>query len=298
MQACGPNYTEVSAVFVGFDSAWADNPIAPGAICAVEFDGAEFVGFRAPELVGFDKAAEFVEAVRRPDRPTIVAIDQPTIVRNTRGMRPADRVAASVVSWIGGGVQPANTGRVAFFGKDAKVWSFLASIGAVLDPEAARTAASGVHAVEVFPALALASLDAGFFGRLKGPRYNPARKTFKLDHWNAAVAATRAEAASFGLDGLVDWLDGSFRTDRPPKRQQDALDSTICLLAGLRWRLRPRADSVMVGDLLAGHIVAPASPAVRERLMAAARRVGAPLDGTVPAIPTRLTEEGLAPFAV
>ncbi|MFT6073920.1 MAG: hypothetical protein ACJAZ1_000833 [Yoonia sp.] len=30
--------TQHSAIFYGFDSAWTDNPKAPGAICAVSFD--------------------------------------------------------------------------------------------------------------------------------------------------------------------------------------------------------------------------------------------------------------------
>ena len=97
-----------AALFIGFDSAWMDNAGAPGAMCAASFDGRRFPHFEPPQLVGFAKALEFIRSVRRDDRPTLLAIDQPTIVPNARGMRPADKVAASVVSWIGGGVQPAN----------------------------------------------------------------------------------------------------------------------------------------------------------------------------------------------
>ena len=34
----------------------------------------------------------------------------------------------------------------------------------------------GLYVIEVFPAIALASLDTRFFGRLRAPRYNPDRK--------------------------------------------------------------------------------------------------------------------------
>jgi predicted RNase H-like nuclease len=35
----------------------------------------------------------------------------------------------------------------------------------------------------------------------------------------------------------------------------------------------------MIGDTVHGHVVAPVSPAVRERLVVAARRVGSSVDG-------------------
>ena len=95
---------------IGFDSAWADRKKAPGAICSVQFDGARFVDFRAPGLVGFDGALAYVKAIRRRDLPTLVALDQPTIVPNETGMRPVDKVAASLISWMGGGVQPPTVG--------------------------------------------------------------------------------------------------------------------------------------------------------------------------------------------
>lgn len=43
--------------------------------------------------------------------------------------------------------------------------------------------------MEVFPALALASSSPAFFGYRKGPRYNPARKTFRIEDRIAAVDA-------------------------------------------------------------------------------------------------------------
>jgi len=282
MTTCNsPNSAQRPVIVVGFDSAWADNPKSPGAICAVEFDGERVRSFQPPELVNFARAAEFIERLRLVDRAIIVAIDQPTVVPNLTGMRPVDRLAASLVSWLGGGVQPASRSRTMFFGDRAPLWRFLERINAILDPEAARTATSGVYAVEVFPALALASIDGAFFGRLQGPRYNPQRKTFKLDHWNAVVAAMGAEASRFGLDGLIDWLDGYVRESRPSKRHQDELDAVICLLVGLRWRLRPREESVMLGDVEQGHIIAPASAAARERLLTAARKMGVALDGII-----------------
>jgi hypothetical protein len=133
-----------AAIFVGFDSAWADKKTAPGAICSVLFDGEGFADFRPPELKSFNGALDYIRDLQRPDMPTLVALDQPTIVPNTTSMRPAEKVAASLISWMGGGVQPANSG-LRLFREDAPIWRFLKSLNATEDPEAARTAGRGLH---------------------------------------------------------------------------------------------------------------------------------------------------------
>jgi predicted RNase H-like nuclease len=103
-----------SAQFVGFDSAWAGNSKRLGAICSISFSGEEFFDFKEPEPVGFTGASDYIVSIRRPEMPTLIALDQPTIVPNPTGMRPVEKVVASLISWMGGGVQPANLGRTVF----------------------------------------------------------------------------------------------------------------------------------------------------------------------------------------
>ncbi len=265
-----------AALFVGFDSAWADNPKVPGAICAVRYDGAGFAAAAAPQLVGFDAALRLIQQLHRADAPTLVALDQPTIVRNETGSRPVDRLAASVIGWAGGGVQPANRGRLGLFDEGAPVWRFLRALAAADDPPRARGASAGLFVVEVFPALAVLSLGEQFFGRRLAPRYNPARPTFRQDHWRAVVEAAEAEAASLRCPPASEWLAAQRTLDRPRKADQDRLDAVLCLLIAIRWRLSPPDRSVMIGDGETGSIVAPASPAMRERLVARARETGVP----------------------
>src|SRR5258707_5657894 len=148
--------------YIGFDSAWADNPKAPGAICAVGIEDGRAVRFHPPQLVSFDQALTFIRKVRSDDGTTLIALDQPTVVPNLTRMRPVERVAASLISWLGGGVQPSNRGRLGMFCNASPIWRFLTVLEAVEDPEKARTAADGLYLMEVFPALALASLGAGF----------------------------------------------------------------------------------------------------------------------------------------
>ena len=91
-------------IYIGFDSAWADNPKAPGAICAVGTEDGGPVRFYEPQPVSFDQALRFIRDVRSDNGTTLVALDQPTVVPNLTGMRPVERVAAALVSWLGGGV--------------------------------------------------------------------------------------------------------------------------------------------------------------------------------------------------
>lgn len=266
-----------AAIFVGFDSAWADKKTAPGAICSVLYDGSVFSDFRPPEPMRFDGALKYIHGRQRDDMPTLVALDQPTIVPNATSMRPVEKVAASLISWMGGGVQPANSG-LRLFRPDAPIWRFLKALKATENPETARTAESGLHLMEVFPALALASLHKDFFAQGKGPRYNPARPTFKIEHWSAVVAAARHEADRLGCAPLGAWLADLLAMPAPKKADQDRLDAALCLLIAIRWRLCGRDESVMIGDLKDGYIVAPVSEGVMKRLRTEAVKRGVRVD--------------------
>jgi predicted RNase H-like nuclease len=267
-------------MFVGFDSAWTDNPRAPGAICAVGFEDAHPVQFHEPRLAGFDQALSFISGVRSDSGNTLVALDQPTIVPNLTGMRPVERAAASVISWLGGGVQPANRGRLGMFCGASPIWRFLTALGAVEDPEQARVASEGLFLMEVFPALALASFGNDFFARLGGARYNPdRRRTFRPSDWGRVAEAAEREARLLGCPDLAVWCSDAGRIAQPRKADQDRLDSALCVLIALRWRLRPRAESLLLGDLATGYMVLPASTAVRERMTECARRFSVPIDG-------------------
>lgn len=270
-------------ICIGFDSAWTDNPKAPGAICAVGVEDGRQTLFHAPQLASFHQALSFIRCHRSRDGVTLLALDQPTVVPNLVGVRPVERVAASLVSWLGGGVQPSNRGRLGMFCDASPIWRFLTALGAEQNPELARTADGGLYVMEVFPALALASLDAGFFGRLKGPRYNPLRKkTFRIADWGRVAEAAARSAQELGCDTLAEWCRTAGRTARPLKADQDKLDSAICALIGLHWRLRPRGASLILGDLTNGYMVLPASSEVREYLSAPARKQLVPMDGKAP----------------
>lgn len=256
---------------IGFDSAWTDQVKAPGAVSiirVVEGRPAEFV---PPQLSSFAQALTIIVGERRQFDRCFVALDQPTIVPNATGSRPVDKVAASLISWVGGGVQPANRSKKGMFDDDAPVWAFKNSLGATEDPEGARDSDTGVFIAEVFPALALPSLAAEFCGRLMGPRYNPdRRKTFRIDHWNSVLSCAATVGDTLGIAGVSAWCETRRLTIPPRKEDQDLLDGVICALVGYLWLFGPRSDMMMIGDMVSGYMLTPAVGEARTRLESAA----------------------------
>ena len=273
--------------FVGFDSAWAGK--APGGIASATFSQDRLVHTRLPEPAGFDHAAAIIEELKSTHDYVLVAIDQPTVVPNQTGSRLVDRVAASLVSRLRGGVQPANQGKtksgrtmpskVRMFGPEAPIWQFLRRIDAVQNPPQSRSAASGRHAIEVFPALALPALEPAILERKRAARYNPAnRRRFSLSDWRLVARAASRHAAALRLDGLSEWADDLAEIPRPTKTDQDCLDAAICLIVALQWRRAPRDQVTVIGDAQSGYMVSPVTPATRAILKAAATKRGVPMD--------------------
>ncbi|MBB4267608.1 DUF429 domain-containing protein [Roseospira visakhapatnamensis] len=266
-----------STVFFGFDSAWTDAPKAPGAICAVAFDERSQVQFHEPRLVSFTEARRFIDGLRNDFVVSLVALDQPTVVPNAVGSRPVDKVAASLVSFVGGGVQPANRSKIGMFCDDAPIWSFVSDLDATEDPIQARKASAGHFLIEVFPALALPALEDGFAQRLRAPKYNPQnRKKFRLEDWQAVARVVERSAERFNVPGLAKWAHQMRYTAQPRKSDQDKLDAALCALIGLYWRAGPSARSAMLGDVDHGYMVTPISDATWPRLQRAAVRRGVP----------------------
>ncbi|MFO1126149.1 MAG: DUF429 domain-containing protein [Methylocystis sp.] len=269
--------------YIGFDSAWTDNSAAPGAICAVGIENDRPVRFETPQLASFDQALCFIPKTRSEDDATLIALDQPTVIPNLTGMRPVDRVAASLISWLGGGVQPANRGKRGMFCDDSPIWRFKRELGSEENPEQARVATNGLYLMEVFPALALPTLETGFYGRLRAPKYNPDRKKkFRTADWVRVAEAAARAAHMMGCKELAKWCNAAGQTDDPQKADQDKLDAVLCVLIAIYWRLRPREASLLLGDPDKGYMVLPASREVREYVMNPARKRSVAIDRAVP----------------
>ena len=192
-------------------------------------------------------------------------------------MRPAERVAASLLSFTGSGVQPAYTAKTTIFGTGAPIWQFKKALRADDDPERARNSDHGLFLVEVFPALALPGLHVPFARRLGAPKYNPKNRKFQLSDWAAVVKAIVGVAEGLGLTACAEWCSEVSAEAKPTKRDQDCLDSAICALIGYIWAACPRSASMLLGDVESGYIVTPVSAATAGRLTTSATGKGVPL---------------------
>lgn len=263
------------AIIFGFDSAWANNQ--KGAICAIGIDQDGQRRFHEPRLVHFADALEYIKERQRDYAHSLAAIDQPTIVRNETGSRPVDRVAGSLIGYVGGGAQPANLGKVALFGEHSPFRQFLLDLGAVEDPLAARTGKVGHYIIEVYPALALPSLSSPFAERLGGPKYNPEKKNFDQKDWAAVTCVVACLARQHEIEGLESWVKSMGCIEKPTKADQDRLDAAICALVGYLWRFGPSGTVAMIGGLDSGYMITPISSDTRPRLEKAAQKNGVPL---------------------
>ena len=271
-----PKKSARGAIIFGFDSAWANNH--KGAICAIGIDQDRKGSFHEPEPVDFADALEYIRERQQDYAYSLVAIDQPTIVRNETGSRPVDRVAGSLIGYTGGGAQPANLSKTALFGEHSPFMHFLSELGAVEDPLAARAAKAGSFVIEVYPALALPSLHSPFAERLGAPKYNPSnKKNFCQDDWIAVAGVVADLARRCRIEGLEAWAGGMRKLENPRKADQDLLDAAICALIGYLWRFRLQSvEMAMIGDLESGYMITPISCDTRDRLEKAAKKNGVP----------------------
>lgn len=265
-------------IFVGFDSAWTDNPKKPGAITLCEFRGGHIRRFMEPQLATFDDALTLINRETAGIEYVLIALDQPTYVPNLTGCRPVERVAGSVVNAIKGGVQPANRSRVGMFCDDAPIWRFLNELQAVQNPEAARDGRPGRHLIEVFPALAMPALMPETWLRRRAAKYNPSnRKQFAPTDWTAVTRSLADQARALCMPELAGWCEGVAQMT-PRKLDQDKLDAAICLVIAVLWRRAHRSELAVIGDPQHGYMVTPVSTDTARVLRASAQRHGVDYD--------------------
>ena len=285
---------------VGFDSAWSVKN--KGAICYAIYEHGLPPEVSLPQTASFDDAARIVGDLKERCDEVLVAIDQPIIVPYSTTGRPVDTVVKSFMGKLRSAAQSAmRSGRgqqSAMFGDSAPVWKFISDVGAceyagktghagggIVNFEAAKpsTGRTGIHLIEVYPALALAALEPGLMEHRHNrsgkwirwaARYNPTRRrTFSVADWQLVCNTVVGCANQFGLQALSQWATTMMGLDPPSKRDQDKIDAALCLLIALQWRHQSHGVRA-IGDLAMGYIVTPTSGATRQILTAVCAQRG------------------------
>ncbi len=266
---------------IGFDSAWTASNL--GAIVAAlrQADGS-FVELGLPRVASYSEAESAIRDWRTKCQPdsTFIFLDQPTVVPNSQGQRPVENIVSSCVSARGGGMQPANTGRIDMFGTQAPIWAFLKAFGGAANPLVPR---GDCLVIETYPVLILIALGwtlTTHRGSERLPKYNPAiSKSFSIDDWKYVCARASSAFSTRGMKGTAEWLDAAAGTQVPKKHDQDRLDACLCLLAAIH--LSEGRDCLMAGEIPSGYIVVPHSPTLVKELAARCKIIGRDPDSFV-----------------
>lgn len=124
----------MNLMLIGFDSAWTATNT--GAIVAVvrSRDGT-FQELGLPLTVNYLRAENQIHQWQSEVTPTatMVLLDQPTIVENSAGQRPVEKIVSCVISRRYGGMQPAYTAKKQMFGMGAPIWQFLGKFAGPTD---------------------------------------------------------------------------------------------------------------------------------------------------------------------
>ncbi|MEC8196240.1 MAG: DUF429 domain-containing protein [Pseudomonadota bacterium] len=186
-------------------------------------------------------------------------------------MRPVERVAASLVNSLKGGVQPANRRKASMFGSNAPIWSFLHRLDARENPFAARSSSDGLFVMEVFPALSLPSIVPEILERRRAAKYNPATSKFVLGDWQLVASGVATFAERLGATPVAENAQELSFLQSPTKGDQDKLDAIICLCIGLSWRKGPSTWGTVIGDSSSGYMVTITTPDAKRILTKAAK---------------------------
>jgi predicted RNase H-like nuclease len=224
-----------------------------------------------PLAVNFLEAEQQIEVWQRETTPdmTLILLDQPTIVKNSGGQRPVEKLVSSPVSKRYGGVQPANIGRKGMFCGNAPIWPFLEKFrtcGLVTTP-------LEMGVLETYPVLAIIAFgwlqdDARPTGRL--PKYNPGRKSMNNLDWNFLCGKIADKLSLSGLNKLAEWVQSE--RNNPKKADQDGVDACICLLVAVH--LISQKDCLAVGNLDGGQIIVPNSDLLKAELESRCAKLG------------------------
>ncbi len=241
------------ATAVGIDLAWSSRHSSGIAVADVFEDRVSVRGI--PPL---GNLTEIEVVIENQPPPRTIAIDAPTIVPNTSGMRPAERDLQRRFGAVGAGPYPANRtllGRVNG-GRprgEELAESLRDKLGA-LEVGVPPARHGGTYVLEVFPAPAIVML----FGLSSPLRYKKKpRRTWdtcrsELRRYIALLRSLRSPRLLF-----PDWISVTDERGTAFKALEDRVDAVLCAyLAGLGW-LYGNERLEMVGSLQDGYIIVP-----------------------------------------
>ncbi len=259
-------------VTIGIDLAWGNRNSTAAVALRCDDSGAEYLD-HADNLTGNESIADFVDRCGGDGigGGILIAIDAPTLVPNVSGRRPCEAILSRCMRTYEAGPHPANRTLLSDANGNVRGETLVVLLaerfGIVHSPHLTGDAPRAVF--EAFPHPAHIAL----FGLAKTLKYKkkPGRDRPFRDAEFRRYAALLASLASADPPLVLTpesapwlWRDPvEFVTEATLKRHEDLLDALSCAYIALYHHRWQGERSVVVGDMVSGYIVTPATEAMK-----------------------------------
>ncbi|MEO0541213.1 MAG: DUF429 domain-containing protein, partial [Cyanobacteria bacterium P01_A01_bin.105] len=236
--------------FLGLDLGWQSGP---SGVCQLVLQDQRLTLVDLQRRPQLSDVLAWVDAQVPPNAAVMAAVDAPTIIPNSTGMRQPDRLAHQHYGRYHAGCYPANQGRP-FAQRLVAFGQALEARGLVHAPALAPQQ-PGRHQIEVFPHPAMVNL----FQLPRILKYKKGRLADRRVELNRLrqLILTVLPRLTPGLTITAADLPPVPATGRAMKSLEDRLDSLICAYVAAHYWWWGQARNQVLGSLADGYIVVP-----------------------------------------
>jgi predicted RNase H-like nuclease len=246
--------------FLGIDFGWISGP---SGLCCLGWENLQLHLLDCDRAPNLEESLIWVDRWVTPTEPALIAVDAPTLIPNSSGMRLPDRLSHTYFHRYHAGCYPANAMRP--FAQQTM------ELGLRLERRGFRHAPTiepqhpGRYQIEVFPHPAIVHLfDLNRILKYKkGKLRDRALELNRLRQYILDVLPTLepsldlTSAAAVSCFPLLEW-DARSLSGKQLKAIEDQLDGIICAYVAAHWWYWGLARNWVLGDATTGYIVVPA----------------------------------------
>ena len=248
--------TKSKMKFIGVDFGWSSGA---SGLCCLEWREGGLEILDLTTVLAIEEILAWIDRQIPPDVPAIVAVDAPTIITNSTGMRLADKLTHQHFRRYHAGCYPANLGlkfadRTTGFSRSLLERNL--QHAPTIEPQAL-----GRYQIEVFPHPATINL----FGLEKIIKYKKGRiveRRRELNRLRGYITDVLPQLEPrLNLDLTKIPAIAEKPTGKELKAIEDMLDSLICAYVAAHWWCWGMAKNMVLGDLDTGFIIIPLAKA-------------------------------------
>ncbi|MFM2312869.1 MAG: hypothetical protein RLZZ04_2145 [Cyanobacteriota bacterium] len=239
--------------FIGVDFGWWSGA---SGLCCLAWQNNALKIIELTTILEIKDVLGWIDRQTRNNDPALIAIDAPTIINNSTGMRLADKLTHKHFGRYHAGCYPANLGlkfasRTTGFSQSLLARNFLHA--PTIEPQQL-----GRYQIEVFPHPATINLF-GLARILKYKKGKLADRRQELNQLRSYITDLLPKLEPALSLAAVDCIPGigSKQTGKELKAIEDQLDSLLCAYIAAYWWHWGITKNIVLGDLDTGFIVIP-----------------------------------------